>query len=392
MGRSTMHSHYYVLAVRLNDPEHVRAVFGSAVVQVAHADITRGIEQFCGPLLSRYQLEGEVISPVFGRWQRVFALKDASLRTDMQEQLPVLKEMGCMMMRDLLIACFGQATGSRRRFDLIITETQGTEPETVDRAVARALRAETGASLLPAAISEEGLTQLLDGGGLVSYFQPIVELRNGTIVGYEALTRGPLDSPAHAADDLFGAARYYGMTDALELACLRQAIAWLRVIPEPLWIAVNLGPALFMSREFSQFIRAADVEPLLPRVVFELTEHVPVTSLAKLRAAVTALAPGGLRLSLDDTGCGFFDMTTVETLRPEIVKLCITVVSRIGRSAEVEREMRRTIRAVTALGGQTLGEGVENAEQAQILQRGGAAFAQGYYFGVPKPADEIFSG
>ncbi|MEC4749726.1 EAL domain-containing protein [Methylomicrobium sp. Wu6] len=385
------HSHYYVFAVQLKDPEHIRAVFGSAVVQVAHADITRGIEQFCGPLLSRYQVDGEVILPVFGRWQRVFGVKKASMRTDMQEQLPVLKETGAVMMRDLLIACFGQATGSRRGFDLIIAETESTDFEAVNRAVERALRMEIGTSQLSAAISEEGLTQLIDGGKLLSYFQPIVELQKGNIVGYEALTRGPVDSLAHLADDLFGAARYYGLTEALELACLRRAIAWLKVIPEPLWIAVNLGPALFMSRKFGQFIRSADVEPLLPRVVFELTEHVPVASLAALRAAVTALSSGGLRLSLDDTGCGFFDLTTVETMRPEMVKLCITVISRIDRSTEVEREMRRTIEAVATLGGLTLGEGVENADQAEILKRSGAALAQGNYFAFPKPARELFS-
>jgi EAL domain-containing protein (putative c-di-GMP-specific phosphodiesterase class I) len=384
-------SRYYVLAVQLNDPEHFRAVFGSAVVEVAYADLTHGIERFCGLLLSRYQRYGEVISPEFGRWHCVFAVKESLMRTDMQEQLPILREMGIVMMRDLLRACFGQATGSRQGFNLVIAETETTDTESIARVVDRALLEETAACLFRTDVSEEFVRQLLNSEGLLSYFQPIVELQNGNTVGYEGLTRGPVDSAVHLADGLFGAARYHRLTDALELACLRRSIGWLHAIPEPLWVSVNLGPALLMSPEFGQFIRAPEIEPFLPRVMFELTEHVPVASVAGLHDAVTALSPVALRLSLDDTGCGFFDLATVEIMRPAIVKLCITVISRIGRSPDVEREIRETVRAVAKFGALTLGEGVENAYQAEVLKRCGAAFAQGNYFGLPMPATELFS-
>jgi EAL domain-containing protein (putative c-di-GMP-specific phosphodiesterase class I) len=380
----------YVLAVQLNDPEHFRAVFGSAVVAVAHADLTRGIDQFSAQLLSRYRRCGEVVSPAFGRWYCLFAEKKALMRTDMEEQRPILREIGAVMMHELLVGCFGQATGSRQGFNLVIAETEATDPESVGSAVDRALNEETGADLMRVDISEEDLRQLVNGGGLLSYFQPIVELQNGGIVGYEALTRGPVDSAVHLADGLFGAARHHRLTDMLELACLRRSIEWLNTIPEPLWISVNLGPALLMSPEFGRFARDPKIAPLLPRVVFELTEHVPVASMTVLHDAVSGWLGSGLRLSLDDTGCGFFDMATVEAIRPEIVKLCITVVSRIGRSAEVDKAMERTIHAVKKLGALILGEGIENFHQAEILKRSGAAFGQGHYFGRPKPAIELF--
>ncbi|WP_031429500.1 EAL domain-containing protein [Methylomicrobium agile] len=383
-------SRCYVLAVQLNDPAHFLAVFGAAVVEVAHADLTRGVEEFCGRLLSRYRRCGEVASPEFGRWYCLFAEKASLMRTDMEEQRPVLREIGAVMMHELLIGCFGQATGSRQGFNLVIAETDAVDPESIESAVNQALSEETGASLMRADVSEDYLRQLVNGGGLLSYFQPIVELQNGTTVGYEALTRGPVDSAVHLADGLFGAARYHRLTDVLELACLRRAIEWLKAIPEPLWISVNLGPALLISPEFGQFVRDPKIAPLLPRVVFELTEHVPVASVAGLHDAVSGLLPSGLRLSLDDTGCGFFDLTTVETMRPEIVKLCITVVSRIGCSAEVDSGMQRTIHAVKRLGALILGEGVENVHQAEVLKRSGAAYAQGHYFGRPKPAIELF--
>jgi len=98
-----------------------------------------------------------------------------------------------------------------------------------------------------------------------------------------------------------------------------------------------------------------------------LTEHLPIESAVRLNKTIAQFRTSGIQLSLDVTGCGFFDLSTVEELRPEIVKQCITVISRIGRSTEIEKEMRNTIRTITELGKITLGEGVENAYQAEVL-------------------------
>jgi EAL domain-containing protein (putative c-di-GMP-specific phosphodiesterase class I) len=373
------------------DPDRFQQLFGSAIVQLAHADLTHGIEQICGPLLRRHQCFSEVISPGFGRWYRVFGAKASVMTVDMQEQIPVLQETGAARIRDLLIGCFGQASGSRLNFSFVITEApESLDSQSIHQIIEQALHAVPGPFQLQPAITGEAVQTLIARGELLSYFQPIVALKDEKIVGYEALTRGPLGTPLHEADPLFGAARQFGLTEELELACLKQAISWLAFIPEPLWISVNLGPKLFMSSEFRQYLLNPAIKPVLSRVVFELTEHLPIESAVRLHATVAGFLDEGIRLSLDDTGCGFFDLTTVEELRPEIVKLCITVVSRIGRSEDIEREIRATIKEVARLGGLTLGEGVEFLYQVEALKQYGAILAQGNFFGIPRPAGEIF--
>lgn len=383
----------YIFVVQLNQPEQFEAIFGEAIVKFAYADLTRDLQQLSENLLQKYQLFGPIVTEYFGRWFRLFGPKKSLMPFDMLEQIPLLQEVGIAKMHQLLLANFGQATGSRQDFRvLILPAPEEIHPEAINHAIDLALLTPPEAvSSLHSAESQALLQLLIEGDRLTSYFQPIYSLTDQKIVGYEALTRGPADSALYSADALFTAARQFGMTQLLEFACLKRSIDWLIHIPEPFWISVNLGPELFMSTQFQQYLTNPQIVPLLTRVVFELTEHLPIESAIKLHSVLTELRNTRFKLSLDDTGCGFFDLSTVEALRPEIIKLCITVISRIGRKDGVERDIARTIQAITRLGGITLGEGVENALQAEVLKQCGAGLAQGNYFGLPKPAYELFT-
>lgn len=382
----------FILAVQLNQPEHFREIFGEAIVKFAYADMTRDIQLLSEILLQKYQFYTPVTSTYFGRWYRVFGPKTALISFDMSEQLPLLQEVGAARMHELMITNFGQATGSRQDFRLMILPAPAyLDDSSINQAIDNVLNQLPEASLLLHGEETRELLQILiEQDQLQSYFQPIFSLTDQKIVGYEALSRGPADSVFCTADALFTAARQFGMSQTLEFACLRRAINWLDSIPEHFWISVNLGPQLFISYEFQQYLSDPHIKTLLPRIIFELTEHLPIESAVKLHTVMRDFQHTGLKLSLDDTGCGFFDMTTVEELRPEIVKLCITVISHIGRKDGVEREMTETIRAITALGGLTLGEGVENTLQAEVLKQCGATLVQGNLYGLPKPAEELF--
>lgn len=382
----------YVLAIQLNQPDRFQEIFGEAVVKFAYADMTRDIQRLSEILLQKYQCYGSVTSAYFGRWYRLFGEKATLMSFDMSEQIPLLQEVGAAKMHELLVTNFGQATGSRQDFRLLILPAPAyLDVKSINQAIDNALKFPLDTDLLSHGSETKELLQLLiEQDQLQCYFQPIFSLAGQEIVGYEALSRGLADSVFYTADALFTAARQFGMTQALEFACLKRAIDWLTHIPDHLWISVNLGPDLFMSSQFQQYLSSPDIIPLLPRVVFELTEHLPIESAVKLHAVLNELRNARFKLSLDDTGCGFFDMTTVEELRPEIIKLCITVISRIGRKDGVEQDISRTIQAITQLGGITLGEGVENAYQAEVLKQCGATLAQGNFFGLPKPANELF--
>lgn len=122
-----------------------------------------------------------------------------------------------------------------------------------------------------------------------------------------------------------------------------------------------------------------------PEVMFELTEHLPLDEAVGLAAAVARLRALGIGLALDDTGCGFADMDTARILRPNIVKLCITVVRNADKGAPFMRPIQETVSALQALSCRVLAEGVETEAQHQPLAAAGVELAQGWLYG--KPAD-----
>lgn len=188
---------------------------------------------------------------------------------------------------------------------------------------------------------------------------------------------------------LFGTAEHLELTDALELLCVEKALEWVEKIPASLWMSINVGPSLLKSAAFHDLICQEQVKPFWPRLVFELTEHLPIDSVAELQAPISHLKERGISLSLDDTGCGFFDLSTVKQFRPKIVKLCITVIRRLGRSDDVLKELNMTVVRISEFGDHVLGEGVEQQGQLDMLKQTGVSMAQGNYFDEPKPARDV---
>ena len=161
--------------------------------------------------------------------------------------------------------------------------------------------------------------RILADENLRTVLQPIVRLQDRQLLGFEALSRGPLGSTLERPDRLFAAAGAAGLSVSAELICARLALERTRGrLNHGQFLTINLGPAALL--------RAADVLPLAGRtdVVFELTEHLPLDAAAELRSAIDRLHQLQLHTALDDTGCGFADLRTAEILRPGIVKLCIT--------------------------------------------------------------------
>ncbi|MDR2637714.1 MAG: EAL domain-containing protein [Zoogloeaceae bacterium] len=246
------------------------------------------------------------------------------------------------------------------------------------------------ASADPAA--EHALGELLEHGGLRTFLQPIVAFPAGGIIGYEALARGPADSPIERADQLFGTAAGMGCTHELELACAWQALRWLegarreRRLPEDHWLAINLSATSLADDELRRALAR-------PGVVVEITEHLPLDNARALLPLIAELRARGARLALDDTGCGFADQRAAETLRPDFVKLCITIIRSVGRgSADVLSDLAATIAHLRELGIGILAEGVETQAEAEQLSRFDIDYAQGWLYGKPQAADTLLAG
>ncbi len=378
----------YCLAFQLQNPEHLLAVFGEKLMAAVQGDLTRDFEAVAHRLLERHTPLGGLRTPTLGLWYQVFALQRPTWSRSDQEQLRSLAAAAAELIREAVLKNFGPATGSRLRVKAAILPlpTGDMPAEGLDRLVARLLAGAAGGGRRDAVLTLAELRALIANDLLLTYLQPVYVLLQEKIIGFEALVRGPLDSRVYSATDLLGAASDLGLRETLELACAAGALDWGLKVPAPLWVFINISPALIRQPDFFQLVTRPDYRPIRSRVVLEFTEHLPLEEIDRLKGALQELKELGFRLALDDTGCGFFDLQTVRTLRPEIVKLCITVTSRVGLQLGIAQEIRRTAEVIAELGGRLLAEGVERKQQADILRQSGVSLAQGFYFGRPGPA------
>jgi len=382
----------YVFAVQIEDSDRFIDIFGPSVSSIAWDDIVAGYRQITQKLLQRYNLLSDVVSPSWGRCFVIFGIKQSSMLLDMEEQISTLTAVSRQLVREMLQENLGMATGSHLDFKTIVAPIQKGlgNIQKINERLNTLFKSLSRISSPFASITYDEFAKIIERKKIETFAQSIVSLPNEEIVGYETLSRGPSNSAVRRADLLFGTAAHFGLTKELELLCIERALKWITKVPAPLWMSINIGPALLKSSTFLDLIYQHHLKPFLPRLVFELTEHLPVGSATEFQEIIQNLKRNGIQLSLDDTGCGFFDLNTVEKLRPEIVKLCITVINLIGRSSDIAKEIKDTVTRIARFGGKTLGEGVERKEQLDVLKQCGVLLAQGYYFDRPKSAEKAF--
>lgn len=221
--------------------------------------------------------------------------------------------------------------------------------------------------------------QALDARQLSTVFQPLVHLESGEVVAVEALSRfdpAVFASPA----DAFAAATAGGFGVDLEVLALEAALAHLPELPEGVWLSVNLSAeALVDGRALERLQDCGGT------VGVEVTEHTPVEDYTALVAVTDRLKAAGLQIAVDDAGAGFSSLRHVLRLRPTAIKLDIELVRDIDTDPVRQALARAVADFAAELGALLVAEGVETAEERDMLLLLGVRYGQGYLLGRPGP-------
>ncbi|PTD96407.1 EAL domain-containing protein [Pseudothauera lacus] len=234
------------------------------------------------------------------------------------------------------------------------------------------------------------LRQVLEAQALEFVFQPIVDLGQAVILGYEALMRGPQGSPLHAPDDLLRVARQAGLSFDLEVAACLGAMSSFAALRLPGKLFLNLSApviAHFGREHGGRLLRHAVEQGLAPgRLVLELTEHERVDDVDALQGCFAALAGQGVGLALDDFGDGRSSLRLWAQLKPELVKLDKFFVRGIHQDSRKVEVIRAILKLAEAFGTPIVAEGIEEAAELGVLRDLGCHYGQGYLFGKPAAA------
>jgi len=235
-----------------------------------------------------------------------------------------------------------------------------------------------------ASASSTRIADVLRAGSVRSVFQPIVDL-TGAVTAYEALARGPR-GPLEGPMQLFGAAREEGLLAELDEACRMAAFRGARQLglTAPLTLFVNVEPEVLDAAPLEGLLRIADVAPGELRVVLEITERALAARPAELLRTVERVRALGWGVALDDVGAESASLTFMALLRPDVVKLDLSLIQ--GRPSPAVAEIMNAVNAYAERSGALLlAEGIETEAHLWAARALGATLGQGWLSGRPRP-------
>ncbi len=240
---------------------------------------------------------------------------------------------------------------------------------------------------------EQDLRHAISREQLRVYFQPVVDLSAGRVIGAEALVRWL--HPEHGsvpAGDFIPVLEQSGLIDevglwVLNTAC-REARAWREQGLEGLTVAVNLSARQFRDPVLSMMIlRTLERHRLLAQnLELELTETAMMQDAARTRQLLLHLKALGVGVAIDDFGTGYASLSCLKSLPFTKLKIDREFVAKVHERPDSRAICSTLIALGRGLDMKVLAEGVEEAEEVETLLQMGCSLFQGYYFARPMPA------
>jgi EAL domain-containing protein (putative c-di-GMP-specific phosphodiesterase class I) len=230
----------------------------------------------------------------------------------------------------------------------------------------------------------------------VLFYQPVVDLQTGEIIGCEALCRWPHGDNSFTPPETFiPQAESSGFIVQLGEWVLRSAIEqvarWQQHFEDPILLAVNLSARQFVHYNLVKSIEAAlrNVQYKPECLEFEITETVAMTNADDSIGIMRQLKNLGIGLALDDFGTGYSSLAHLKRFPIDKLKIDKTFVRDIPSDGNDLAIVSAIIAMAHALGLKVQAEGVETDAQAEFLRECECELAQGFLFGRPLPPDEF---
>jgi diguanylate cyclase (GGDEF)-like protein len=235
------------------------------------------------------------------------------------------------------------------------------------------------------------IRHVIDHALLTTHFQPIVRLEQGQVFGYEALTRGPADTPLATPRALFAAAADEDLLIELEQLCWRTALktaaAQVDDRTASCRLFMNVLPDTLSTSSFTRRIRGLLEEVRIDpaQIVIELSESARIDDYDEFRVVISEYRALGVKVAIDDAGAGHSGLQVMAEIVPDFIKIDAGLIRDLHR----HKARRATVEAVVVLARMlaidVIAEGIETPEELASLRSLGVDLGQGYLLGRPAP-------
>jgi len=221
---------------------------------------------------------------------------------------------------------------------------------------------------------------------ITTVFQPIFDIDNEIIIGYEALTRGPENTGLYSPELLFSKAQKYNLLSELELLCRESAITRFVELKlrGKLFLNICLDVMLNKDHPYGETIKLVEHSGLSPQqVVIEISEKSPFPNSDILLKALNKYRKFGFDIAIDDVGAGYSGLKQWSYLRPDIVKIDRYFIDRCDQDV-MKREFLKILFELGRISNaHIIAEGIETKEEFELLRELGMVYSQGFFLAKP---------
>lgn len=246
------------------------------------------------------------------------------------------------------------------------------------------------------AVMAQGLRAAIKRDQIRVHFQPLIDLTDGGVVGFEALCRWNDSKQRPVPPSQFiPEAERSGVITALGRSVLYQAAdqaqEWSDAGHEGLLVTVNvsgvqLSDPAFLS-DLIEIVRRNGTDAF--RLCLEITETAIIADPARALGTLLEARKLGITIALDDFGTGQSSLAYLADFPIDIIKIDQSFVAAIGRDPKGHALVRAMVQMAHSLGAHTIAEGIETPEQLNVLRTLGCSMGQGYYLGRPSAAAAV---
>jgi len=228
---------------------------------------------------------------------------------------------------------------------------------------------------------------LLSKKQLRTVFQPIVDLTNGSTLGFEGLTRGPIQSIFQSPLQLFKYAEEYGALYTLEKIARELAFENSSTIlrnDEKLFI--NLSPQVIYDPSFTpgHTISLLNQYKLSPQnIVFEITERSAIEDFSAFTKVLHHYRDQGFQIAVDDAGAGYSSLQAISEIQPDYIKVDRSLISKIHENNVKKHILDAFVTFAKKMDSTIIAEGIELEEELEAVIQLGIDCGQGYYISRP---------
>ncbi len=231
---------------------------------------------------------------------------------------------------------------------------------------------------------------IMDNGDIKTVFQPIVSLRDGSVFGYEALSRGPEKTCMESPGSLFEYAEKNKYLWELELLCRSKAIEAAEKIGKEPKLFINVNPNIINDPKFKKgftrkYLQSHSMNP--DRIIFEITEKEAVIDSEDFMTTVRNYKDQNFQIAIDDAGAGFSGLKMISDIKPHYIKLDMDLIRNIDKDVTKQSLVKSMAEYATLSNTSLIAEGIETREELEKLINIGIHYGQGYF--IQKPLSEL---